>query len=95
MVSFCQDNEGLDIELRYFRDIDRREVDFVIIENKRPIYFIECKLKHKDVSPALRYLKLRFPETEAKQVALHGEDDYINKDGIHLCPASKFLSELI
>ena len=92
---FRQDYEGLDTELRYFRDIDRREVDFVIMENQKPIFFIECKLKSKDVSPSLRYLKQRFPETDAKQITFHGEDDYINKDGIHVCPASDFLSELI
>ena len=92
---FRQDYHGLDTDLRYFRDIDRREVDFVVIEKRKPIYFVECKLKNKDINPALRYLKLRFPETEAKQIALHGEDDYINKDRIHVCSASKFLSDLI
>lgn len=92
---FRQDYEGLDTELRYFRDIDRREVDFVIIENQKPIYFIECKLRNKDVNPSLRYLKQRFPDADAKQIALHGEEDYINKDGIHVCPASKYLSQLI
>ncbi len=90
-----QDYEGLDTELRYFRDIDRREVDFVILENKKPIYFIECKLKNKNINPALRYLKRRFPDTDTKQIALHGEEDYINKDGIHICPASLFLLDLV
>jgi predicted AAA+ superfamily ATPase len=92
---FRQDYQGLDIELRYFRDIDRREADFVILENKKPIHFIECKLKHKDVNPALRYLKRHFPETTASQIALYGEEDYINKNGIRICPASKFLLDLI
>ncbi len=47
---FYQDTEGRNMELRYFRDIDRREVDFVIMENNKPIKFIECKLKDKAVS---------------------------------------------
>jgi len=92
---FRQDYEGLDTELRYFRDIDRREVDFVIIEKKKPIYFIECKLKNRDTNPALRYLKKRFPDTDTKQISLYGEEDYVNKEGIHIYPASKFLLNLV
>lgn len=92
---FRQDYEGIDTELRYFRDIDRREVDFVILENKKPIHFIECKLKNKDVNPALRYLKKHFPKTHASQLALYGEEDYMNKDGIRICPASTFLLDLV
>jgi len=40
-----QDTEGGDIELRYFRDEDRREVDFVIVEDGKPLHFVECKKK--------------------------------------------------
>ncbi|MGA1838999.1 MAG: hypothetical protein ACMUIU_00085 [bacterium] len=32
-VHYEQDTKGRDLELRYFRDIDGREVDFVITEN--------------------------------------------------------------
>lgn len=92
---FKQDYEGLDFELRYFRDIDRREVDFVILENNKPIQFIECKLKSREINPALRYLKKRFPETYTVQVSLYNDEDYINKDGVHVCPAAKYLNTLV
>jgi len=92
---FRQDYEGLDTEVRYFRDIDRREVDFVLMEKNKPIQFIECKLKQKEINPALRYLKQRFPGVDAAQIALYAEEDYINKDGIHVCPAEKYLNDLI
>ncbi len=91
---FQQDYEGIDIDLRYFRDIDRREVDFVITKNKKPTHLIECKLKGKEVSPALKYLKIRFPEAEAFQISLYREDNFVNKDGIHVCPAYDFLLNL-
>jgi hypothetical protein len=94
-VQFKQDYEGIDMELRYFRDIDRREVDFVIIENTKPVQFVECKLKGKEVNPALRYLKQRFPDAYALQISLYKEDDYVNKDGIHVCPAKKYLETFV
>lgn len=98
LLNYChfkQDYEGLNYELRYFRDIDRREVDFVILLNGKPVRFIECKLKSRDVNAGLRYLKKRFPECEAIQISLYSDDDYLNRDGIRVCPAYKFLKDLL
>jgi predicted AAA+ superfamily ATPase len=36
-VHLEEDARGRDLELRYFRDVDGREVDFVVLENRRPI----------------------------------------------------------
>ena len=92
---FLQDTEGRDLDLRYFRDVDRREVDFVVTENGNPVLFVECKLNDKAVSQALRYLKIRFPETAAVQI--HGGEgpDQTDRDGIRICPAHCFFSELV
>lgn len=92
---FLQDYEGRDVELRYFRDIDRREVDFVLLENKQPIHFIECKIKGKEINPALKYMKQKFPNAEAYQISLYREDDYIDKYGIKVCPAVKYLNIIL
>jgi predicted AAA+ superfamily ATPase len=92
---FLQDSEGRNPELRYFRDIDKREVDFVIVENGKPAQFIECKLAGTDVSPALRYLKERFSSVASTQVVLETDKDSITKDGIRVCPAHVFLKEFV
>ena len=42
-VHFLQDTEGRDVDLRYFRDVDGREVDFVVVERRRPTHLVECK----------------------------------------------------
>ena len=42
-VHHRQDTEGRDVELRYFRDTDGREVDFVVLDQRRPVLCIECK----------------------------------------------------
>jgi uncharacterized protein len=92
---FLQDTEGRDVELRYFRDVDKREVDFVIVEDLKPIRFIECKVSSKEASRSLRYLKQRFPEVEAVQITLEGEMDLITKDKIRICTAYNFLKGLV
>ena len=94
-ICFKQDAEGWDYELRYFRDTDGREVDFVITENTKPLMFVEVKLNQREVSKHLIYLKRKFPQVKAYQVSLHGDKDYISKDGIRVIPALKFLSRFV
>ena len=90
---FIEDSQGHEMELRYFRDVDRREVDFVLMRDGRPIHFIESKIKAREVSRPLRYLKERFPDVPAAQISLSGDQDLMTREGIRLCPAHVFLAE--
>jgi predicted AAA+ superfamily ATPase len=92
---FVQDTEGRDAELRYFRDVDKREVDFVLVEDGKPTRFIECKSSGKDSSLSLRYLKKRFPSVSAIQVTLNPDVDLTTKEGIRICSAHLFLKDLV
>jgi len=94
-VHFRQDVEGLDLELRYFRDTDGREVDFVVTERGRPMLLVECKLSDTRLDRSLRYLKRRFPEAEAWQIAARGTRDAETPERIRLAPALTFLRRLV
>lgn len=93
-LHFREDTQGWRTELRYFRDIEGREVDFVAVEDGRPVLFVECKSNNRDVSAALRYLKTRFPATDAWQVAASGREDYVTREGIRVAPALELLKTL-
>ncbi|MCP4668421.1 MAG: ATP-binding protein [Deltaproteobacteria bacterium] len=92
---FMQDTQGRDCELMYFRDIDRREVDFVITEDGKPIHFIECKKSFRRKNTALRYLVQRFPQTKATQISMESGETYTDKDGIVYQNAAGFLASLV
>ena len=94
-VHFQQDSQGRELELRYFRDIDRREVDFVVTERSNPIKLVECKWGDADVDGGLRYLKTRFPDAESWQISAVGTKDYQTRDGIRVAPALELLKGLI
>lgn len=94
-TQYLQDTQGEDIELRYFRDIDGREVDFVVIKNRAPTLMIECKWDDDDISPALKYLKNKYPKVDALQISAIGKKDFISKDNIRVCPALGFLKSLV
>ena len=92
---FCEDTEGWIQELRYFRDTDKREVDFVVVRERKPILFVECKYSDFAVSDSLRYLKAKFPSIEAVQVVYEGHRDFRNRDGIRVVSAAIFLQEFV
>ena len=94
-VQHQQDTQGFDLELRYFRDREGREVDFVVTDRFRPKLFVECKLSDRPVDKGLRYLKKRFPEAEAWQLSATGEKDVQTPEGIRLAPALGFLRGLV
>ncbi len=94
-VHFEQDTQGRDLDLRYFRDIEGREVDFVLVEGRRPRLLVECKWGDAEVDPSLRYLKARFPEAEAWQVSATGSKDYQTPGGVRVAPAVRLLATLV
>ena len=94
-VHHQQDTQGRDLDLRYFRDTDGREVDFVIVEGRRPVFCVECKWADTAVDKSLRYFKLRFPNCDAWQITATGTKDYVNTDAIRVAPALTLLKTLV
>lgn len=94
-ADYQHDTQGRRVELRFFRDIDGREVDFVLTHDGRPIGLVECKLGDAPVSDGLRYLAARFPGTPAWQVSAAGVKDYLSAEGIRVCPARVLLRQLV
>lgn len=94
-VHFEQDTRGRDLELRYFRDVDGREVDFVVVEGRRPALLVECKWADAEIDRGLRYLKARFPAARAWQVSAVGSKDYQSPDGVRVAPAVRLLATLV
>ena len=94
-VHYKQDAEGLEWELRYFRDVDGREVDFVVTDRLKPILLVEAKWTDEPVDRGLRYLKARFPNTDAWQIWATGSKDYRSPEGIRVCSAIQYLGELV
>jgi hypothetical protein len=97
LLKWChleRDTKGRDLELRYFRDMDGREVDFVVLEDHEPIQFFECKSGGRAVPRGLRYLKARFPNVEAVQLTLDGGMDRVSSENIRTRSLLAMLAEL-
>lgn len=94
-VQFRQDVYGENIELRYFRDIDGREVDFVICKESKPQLAVECKWSESKVSTSAIYFKQRFPDCQVTQITAQSDKTYLSKNDIVVQPAVHFLQRFI
>jgi uncharacterized protein len=94
-ITYQNEALGTQKKLQYFRDIDKREVDFVITEKDIPLLLIECKLKSKQISPSLKYLKKKLPGIRSVQVVQEPDINYVSLDGIEVISALEFLHEFI
>ncbi len=83
------------MELRYFRDVDLHEVDFVLREDGKPLLFIESKTADLKIGKGLSYLHRRMPQVPAVQIVLDEDRDFIDKRGVRVCGAARFLGELV
>jgi hypothetical protein len=85
-------------ELRYLRDKDKREVDFVVIRDRKPWLLVEAKKSDQGLNPALGYFQKRIKAEHAFQVVLdlpYAEIDCFEYHDPTVVPALTFLSQLI
>jgi len=88
-----EDQEGYRIGLHYLRDVDKREVDFLMTFDNKPWFALECKKSGRSVNPALIYFGERLKIPFLYQLHLDGNDDFLN-GRVRVMSAAKFLSAL-
>ncbi len=95
LYKYChhvEDTQGHRMELRYIRDTDKREVDFVVLQDGRPLFAVEAKSGEHDVNPAIPYFQQRTPIPAFYQAHL-GRRDY-RKAGVRVLPFHVLSREL-
>lgn len=92
---YLEDTEGYHADLCFFRDVEGREVDFVQVMDGKPRRFVECKLAETSVSPALLYLRRKFPGIESFQVLAKPKIDRLGPLGVRIVSGDRFLGELL
>lgn len=97
-VDYLNDTGEGNLDLCYVRDKEKREVDFLICQDRKPALLIECKLSAAALSPALRYYAALFQVPNALQITQDVVPLQIQRDGtrtLALCSAARFLQELV
>ncbi|MFH0755508.1 MAG: AAA family ATPase [bacterium] len=94
MSHFLYDTEGYKVELSFLRDIEGREVDFLITVNKKPWMAIEVKLSDEQASKHLKYFIKKLNIPFSYQVVKQSGIDFW-QNNIRTISADKFLSGLV
>ena len=94
LAHFITDYEGYKAELYFLRDVDKREVDFLVTIDGRPWFAVEAKLNDTSLSPHLLYFKERLSIPYVYQVVKKNAVDRLDK-GARMISAGKFLSGLM
>lgn len=89
---FLEDTEGHSMELRFLRDVDKREVDFVVLKDRKPSFAVECKSGERAISPAASYFAARTPIPRFYQV--HLGERHFEKEQVTVLPYRTFCREL-
>lgn len=85
-----------DFELRYVRDKEKREADFLVTRDRRPYLLIEAKQSSADVHPGLEYFNERLRPAHSFQIVRDAPPDLLSRPpgGIHVAAAARFFSAL-
>jgi predicted AAA+ superfamily ATPase len=78
LLKYChliEDREGDRMDLRFVRDSQGRELDFVVIRNNKPEFSVECKMGERQLSRNISYFAQRSNIPIFYQVHM-GEKDY-------------------
>jgi uncharacterized protein len=89
---FVEDTEGRPMELRFLRDTDQREVDFVVLRERRPLFAVECKTGDKGVGSSVSYFAQRTPIPRFYQV--HRGKRVFSSGKVAVLPFSQFCADL-
>jgi hypothetical protein len=86
-----------DFELRYLRDKMKREVDLLVVKDRKPWFLVEVKLGDTALSPSLAHFQKQIGAPHAFQVVIHlpyEPADCFSTNRPTVVPARTLLSQL-
>ncbi len=94
LVHFLYDYEGYRANLNFLRNVDKKEVDFLVSIDQKPWFAVEVKTNETKVSPHLYYYKERLSIPYCYQVVKKPGVDRLVK-GVRVVSSDRFLCGLI
>jgi len=94
LCHFLYDFEGYRAELFFLRNVDKKEVDFLVTIDRKPWFAVEAKQAFKEVEKSIQYFKERLKIPYTYQVVKESGIDLFIK-GVNVVSADRFLSSLL
>ena len=101
LLKYChyhEDTSGDAMELRFIRDKEKREIDFVVLKNNKPLFAVECKKQHRNLSKNIAYYAKRTDIPVFYQIHIHPDKEQWNEHSETRCqiiPYILFCSKIL
>jgi uncharacterized protein len=93
LLKYChrqEDWEGDRMELTFVRDSQKREIDFVVLRDKKPLLAVECKSGEQSLSRNIAYFASRTNIPIFYQVHMGKRDYEVTKHRARVLPVTTF-----
>lgn len=87
-----------DFELRYLRDKQKREVDFLVVRDRKPWFLVEVKLTDTSLSPSLAHFQTQTQALHAFQLVMNLPYEQVDCFEVRqpvVVPAKTFLTQIL
>jgi len=91
---YIEDTEGHEMSLRFIRDTDKREIDFIVLRDGKPEFAVECKLSDSKSNSRYQYFKERTDIPRFYLVHTGSADHGDEETDLRVMPFRKFCTEL-
>ena len=78
------------MQLQFLRDAQKREIDFIVVKNRKPIFAVECKTGESELSPNISYFAARSSIPKFYQVHLGKKDVEVAGQRARILPFTRF-----
>jgi predicted AAA+ superfamily ATPase len=93
LLKYChalEDTTGDAMELRFVRDSHGRELDFVVVRDKKPVFGVECKMGEQSLSKNISYFSARTNIPLFYQVHMGTKDYEVPASKARVLPLTTF-----
>ncbi len=93
-LEFLSDTEGFDLSLNFAKLRDQKEIDFLILRNKKPEKLIEVKFSDMTVSNSFKTFDRFFKSCEKIQLVKNITKEFTNTDGVKVKSCLNYLENI-
>jgi hypothetical protein len=97
LLKYChyhEDHDGDGMGVHFIRDSQKREIDFVVCKNRKPLFAVECKSGQSSISRNVSYFAKRVDIPIFYQVHMGKKDYEVGEFNTRVLPFTAFCSLL-
>ncbi len=91
---FIEDTQGEEMELRFLKNDSKKEIDFVVLKNRKPQFAVECKSGNRKLSSNIEYYAARTSIPVFYQAHLGELDSELRQSRARILPFHRLCKEV-